>query len=48
MKDKRLAETGARIERGEAVQPKMTLEINHAIWVATLGQGGDFGKVQMR
>ena len=46
LKDKRLAETGDRIERGEVVQPKNTLEINHSIWLATMGAG--FGKKQWR
>ena len=45
-KDKLLAETGERIEKGEAVQPKMTLEINHSIWLCTVGAG--FGKKQWR
>ena len=46
MTDKRLAETGSLIERGEVVQPKRTLEINHSIWLATMGAG--FGKKQWR
>ena len=46
LKDKKVAETGTRIEEGEAVQPKMTMETNHAIWLATKGAG--FGKMQWR
>jgi hypothetical protein len=41
-----LAEIGGRIEKGEAVQPKMTMEVNHGIWLANKGAG--FGKRQWR
>ena len=46
LEDKHLAETGKRIEQGELVQPKMTMEINQALWLMTLGAG--FGKSQWR
>ena len=44
--NKRLAEVWDRIERGEEVQPKKTLDVNHSIWLATTGAG--FGKMQWR
>lgn len=46
LKSKKLAETGARIEKGEVVQPKQTMELNHGLWLATKGAG--FGKMQWR
>ena len=46
MKSKKLAETGARIEKGEVIQPKQTIELNHGLWLATKGAG--FGKMQWR
>ena len=46
LNDKQLAETGTRIEKGESVQPKKTPNINHSIWLATMGAG--FGKRQWR
>jgi hypothetical protein len=44
--DKRLAETAKLIEKGECVQPKKTLSINHGIWLTTMG--GGFGQKQYR
>ena len=44
--DKRLAEVGEKIERGELVEGRKTLGTNHSIWLATKGAG--FGKLQWR
>ena len=44
--DKRLAETGRRIEEGQHVQPRMTLDVDHGIWLCSVG--GGFGKMQWR
>jgi hypothetical protein len=46
MTDKRLAETGSKIERGEKVQAKQSMDTPHAIWLATFGSG--YGKLQWR
>ena len=41
-----MAEVGEKIEKGEVVHPRMTLEINHSIWLTTMGAG--LGKMQWR
>ena len=46
IKNKKLAEVGDRIEKGEVVHPKRTMEINHSIWLTTMGAG--MGKMQWR
>ena len=44
--DKKLAETGRKIEQGEEVQPKKALNVDHATWLCTVGAG--FGQKQWR
>ena len=46
IRNKHLAETGLKIEQGEVVQARKHLEINHCIWLSTVGAG--FGKMQYR
>ena len=46
LSDKKLAETGRRIKKGEEVQPKKTLNVNHSTWLCTVGAG--FGQKQWR
>ena len=46
VQNKELAEVGNKIEKGEKVNALRSLDINHSIWLASLGAG--FGKLQWR
>ena len=46
LSNKKLAETGRRIEQGELVQPLKTLSVDHATWLCTVGAG--LGQKQWR
>ena len=44
--DKLVAESARKIEAGETVAPRKMVELDHATWLVTLGEG--FGKQQYR
>ena len=44
--DKKLAEVGDMIEKGEEVSAKKALDLDHSLWLMTKGTG--FGQVQWR
>ena len=48
MTDKKMSETGSKIEKGESVQARLSMDVAHAIWLATMGETGGFGKLQWR
>ena len=44
--NKKLAEVGDMIEKGEEVSAKKALDLNHSLWMMTKGAG--FGQLQWR
>ena len=44
--DKLVAESARKIEAGETVAPRKMVNLDHATWLVTLGEG--FGKQQYR